>query len=354
MDSRLEEAENLTNAMHQLRSQTNWTIISLDLPTSGYADNLDHRLIGPIDQVGCHHTPLVDFMENFIVAFVDELDRELPGVKSKVRAPVGGSLGGNMAMRLGRRNFLPGAHPAPWIKNVVPWSPAAIWTSYASDGDTLGFSKGCDTGADQIKPKAVDQSLKWAGKEGRFNATKDAHGNWTEAPEFRREFFYGGFDWAPTGIIGKIFSPNDARPQAELWWRDDWPCKKSEMIGARVNRHETYDPMFRMWRWRLGAEQLAFSQQQFAPGTKTPLYMYNKTRMFMMCGELDKGSGLCDATRKVVPLMYNTPGYFKYMMHTGHSLDDERPAWVASEIEKFLAQDNGHPSSAPPAVQRHH
>src|SRR5437899_3304190 len=72
--------------------------------------------------------PLVDFDENFIVSFVNTLDQLVP-VTRRLRAIVGGSLGGNMAMRLGRPRA-----DAPWVTNVVPWSPAAIWPSFADNG----------------------------------------------------------------------------------------------------------------------------------------------------------------------------------------------------------------------------
>ena len=34
--------------------------------------------------------------------------------------------------------------------------------------------------------------------------------------------------------------------------------------------------------------------------------------------------------------MRNTPGLFRFLAHTGHSLDDERPMWVAKQIVDFL------------------
>src|SRR5262249_32531510 len=121
MDSRLEEALDITQALHRIGRSTgkNWTVISVDLPTSGYADNLDHTRISPIDAVGeakfgyngandleitnlqifngrgVHNVPIVDFIEDFIVVFLDKLDG-LVGVKARLQAVVGGSLGGNM------------------------------------------------------------------------------------------------------------------------------------------------------------------------------------------------------------------------------------------------------------------
>ncbi|HYL10174.1 MAG TPA: alpha/beta hydrolase [Candidatus Acidoferrales bacterium] len=314
MDSRLEEADDLTEALHHLGGK-NWTVISLDLPTSGYADNIDHRRISPISAVACHVTPVVDFIEEFIVAFVDTLDGQLHGqLKPKIKAVVGGSLGGNMAMRLGRRPN------TPWITNVVPWSPAAIWPSMIAQRNAV--AAGCDTGWDMLKDRAVNQSLKWGGLEDRFLPDH-------ETPELRRELFYGGFDWSPVGGLG-------GPPQAQCWFSDKYQCKKSLILGSRIDRQETYDANFRAWHWRLGAEQLAFSQQQFAPGTQQPLYLLNTKRMLLFCGYEDTCGGLGQYTRQVAAEMVNTPGYARFLKQTGHSLDNEHPNWIARQIADFL------------------
>jgi pimeloyl-ACP methyl ester carboxylesterase len=314
MDSRLEEADDLTAALHRLGGK-NWTVISLDLPTSGYADNIDHQRISPISAVTCHFTPQVDFIEDFIVAFVDTLDAELHGqLKPKIRAVVGGSLGGNMSMRLGRRPNV------PWITHVVPWSPAAIWTSYIAQANCVMC--GCDTGWDMLKDRAVNQSLKWGGLETRFLPAN-------ETPELRRELFYGGFDWAPVGGLG-------GPPQAQCWFSDYYKCKQAVIDGSRIDRQETYDANFRAWHWRLGAEQLAFSQQQFAPGTKEPLYLLNTKPMLLFSGYQDTCASLGQYARQVAPLMVNTPGYARFLKETGHSLDNEHPDWIAQQIIDFV------------------
>ncbi|HLB86168.1 MAG TPA: alpha/beta hydrolase [Terriglobales bacterium] len=314
MDSRLEEADDLTAALHHVGGK-NWTVISMDLPTSGYADNIDHRRISPISAVTCHYTPLVDFIEEFIVAFVDTMDRQLNGqLKPKIRAVVGGSLGGNMAMRLGRRP------DTAWITHVVPWSPAAIWPSMIAQRNAV--AAGCDTGWDMLKDRAVNQSLKWGGLEDRFLPDH-------ETPELRRELFYGGFDWSPVGGLG-------GPPQAQCWFSDRYQCKKSTILASRIDRQETYDANFRAWHWRLGAEQLAFSQQQFAPGTQKPLYLFNTKPMLLLCGYEDTCGDLGSHTRDVASKMVATPGYARFLKQTGHSLDTEHPDWIARQIADFL------------------
>jgi hypothetical protein len=328
MDSRVEEALNLTGALHRIAREAggkNWTVISLDMPTSGYADSLDENIFGPAGDVGCHHTPQVDFLENFIVRFVDDLDQRVGGaLKPRIRTIVGGSMGGSMSMRLGRRNFLPGARPEPWIRTVVPWSPASIWPPKTN---RRGVTAGCD------KPHSVNDDIAIGWPRGAADQQ--------ERVQDRRNFFYGSFDW----------NPPTQKPQAQYWWRDGWGgggglgvCKTSEMVGARVDRHETYDALFRKWRWRLAAEQLAFSHRQNQGPDATrgeladPLFLYNRTPTLLIAGQLDIGGDLGKWAHDTAPLMKNTPGKFRWLGNTGHSLDDERPMWVAREIVQFLSE----------------
>jgi hypothetical protein len=322
MDSRVEEALNLTKAMHALARQPggkNWTMISLDMPSSGYADSIDHEVFGKAGDITCHHTPMLEFLESYIVKFVDALDAQTGGaLKPRIRAVVGGSLGGNMSLRLGRRGAIGTQPAAPWLHNVVPWSPASIWPPITNRG---GVMAGCDNGWDAKNDIAVGWPRRMAEK--------------AEAPNDRRNLFYAAFDYAPPS----------QRPQAQYWWRDGWQCKNAAIVGARIDRHETYDALFRRYRWRLAAEQLAFSHRQnrgpdaTCPSLADPLFLYNKTRTLLLAGEEDTGGDLGKWTNATAPLMKNTPGLFRFLANTGHSLDDERPSWVASEIVGFLNSD---------------
>ncbi|HVH43703.1 MAG TPA: hypothetical protein VM925_15215 [Labilithrix sp.] len=322
MDSRVEEALNLTGALHKLAREAggkNWTILSFDMPTSGYADSIDHDVFGPASDVTCHRTPLVDFLESYVVKFVDAVDAQVGGgLKPRIRAVVGGSLGGNMSLRLGRRDTLGTQPAASWLHNVVPWSPASIWEPMTN---RKGIAAGCDSGWDLKK----DVAIGWTRGMSKIN----------ERPNDRRNLFYGGFDYAPPG----------QRPQAQYWWRDDWACKAASVIGARVDRQETYDALFRRYHWRLAAEQLAFSHRQNRGPDPTrrslsdPLFLYNSVRTLLIAGKEDTGGELGDWTDKTARLMRNTPGLFRFLAHTGHSVHDERPTWLANEIVNFLASD---------------
>jgi pimeloyl-ACP methyl ester carboxylesterase len=222
----------------------------------------------------------------------------LPHLKSRIRAVVGGSLGGNMSLRLGQTAL-------PWIRNVIPWSPAAIWTSYAG-------------GANPGNHLGVAMPVMWAGADARQRE---------ETPARRREFFYKAFDWT-AGILKR-------KPQSEEWYRDKWTCKRTHLAGARLDRHETYDQNFRLWHWRLGAEQIIFSHQS------PPRYLQNRKRTLLLCGYEDTGGDLCLHTRNVAPKMVNTPGKALFLRDTGHSIHNERPCWLAQHIVEFLGAPIG-------------
>ena len=130
-----------SQAVNPGSSGKNLVIISLDLPTSGYTDNIDYEDVSPLSEIGTvkwlpipdfqatGRTPMLDFIETFIVRFAETLDTKVP-VKSNFKAVMGGSLGGNMTFRLGRR---PDTH---WPKFIV-WSPASIWYSMGEGPDPL-------------------------------------------------------------------------------------------------------------------------------------------------------------------------------------------------------------------------
>jgi len=321
MDSRLEEAMDIFKAMKDIAETTgeNWTIISMDLPSSGYATKVDHRMVSSLnalgnprgfppgfDAHGKHTVPVLDFMENFVVEFVNTLDAKLDNsLKSKIAAVMGGSLGGNLTFRLGRR------HDLPWLKNVVTWSPASIWDSLAD-------------GMDIFKQIGVATAWKRAGGDAD---------NLRESNRRRHEFFDQAFGGAIN--IGLI---NLVPAQPDQWWRTNWACFKSSRQLAKIDRYEIYNRKFRLWHWRLAAEQLIFSQQT-PPDRRTPLYMDNHIRMLLACGTRDdfNFTNICSSTRKTAELMTQTPGRAIIIKDTGHSIHNERPRYFAGEIIKFLS-----------------
>jgi hypothetical protein len=362
MDSRAEEANDITNAMFKLmvNSKKTLVVISVDLPTSGYADNLDYDRVSPLSAIGnpkwtvlpvpisvpagllfgipgfphilpaespifaippgtpipdfaaSGKTPLLDFIEDFIVRFVDALDTvdQKHHIKGQIKAVMGGSLGGNMAFRLGRRPNV------PWIPNVIVWSPASIWDSM---GEGMDVSK-------HIAPRTA-----WEGANTAHKWDATDPGDQAAARAGLRQAFFGSWD---TPII-----PGLIPAQSETWTSDYYKCKKSSVAAARLDRHETYDPKFLAWHWRLGGEQLLYSHQTKDPATGQPRFMSNHKRMLLACGTEDHVlyNDICGATQRTAPHMTTTPGKALFLEKTGHSLDNERRDYWAQHVVEFLS-----------------
>jgi hypothetical protein len=293
-------------------SGKNLVVLSLDLPTSGYSENIDFERVSPLTDLGRPYavpatdfaatgkTPLLDFIENFIVNFAETLHQKAFINKNNIKAVMGGSLGGNMTLRLGRR---PGV---PWLPKFVVWSPASIWGS-------LGLSP------DPLARLAVRKA--WEGADKARNSPSDGD----------RAAFFGSWDKPIVELIIPM-------AQSDTWTSDYYPCKKSSVAAARLDRHETYDPFFNAWHWRLGAEQLIYSHQTTDPMTNQPRFKSNVKPMLLGCGLEDHVAfnDICPATMNTAPLMTQTPGKAIFMDKTGHSLDNERRDFWAREVFKFL------------------
>jgi hypothetical protein len=134
-------------------------------------------------------------------------------------------------------------------------------------------------------------------------------------------------------ILNLIF--RDA--QSDTWASDFYPCKKSSIAGARLDRQETYDAMFLAWHWRLGAEQLLFSHQD-RDASGRPLFMSNVKPTLLACGVMDNvpWNEICNATQKTAQFMTATPGKAWFLGQTGHSVHDERHRFFALEVIQFL------------------
>ncbi len=285
-------------------------VISLDLPTSGYTENLDFDRVSPLSEIGnpvwnpipdfqaTGRTPLLDFIETFIVNFTATLDQKT-SVRNNFKAVMGGSLGGNMTFRLGRR-------PDTWFPKFVVWSPASIWYSLGEGSDPL----------QHLGPRSA-----WEGADRARNSPGAGD----------RAAFFGSWDKPIVPIVIPM-------AQSDTWTSDYYPCKKSSVAAARFDRHETFDARFYAWHWRLGGEQLLFSHQTKDPATNQPRFMQNQKPMLLACGLEDTVAfnDICPATMNTAPLMTVTPGKALFLAKTGHSLDNERRNFWAREIFRFL------------------
>ena len=307
--SRLEEVESLLDPL----LRRGFTVVAMDLPSSGYSQMVDHSLIldgSPQSQPESEPSqfPVLDFMDSFLIEFVRALSG-LVGrdVSGQITAVIGGSLGGNMALRLAGKNPL----QHPFVANVVPWSAASVWTSVAG---TLR-----EVGAEKAAQRAWD-------------AESDAQ---------RRQYFYDVFEFSARLLF--------VRPQPEYWYRDDgWePCKSLHIKSARADRQEVYNDTFRRWHWRVAMDQLYFSHRT----QRRSRAILSRTLLVAGAGDNYEWSNIHDATRELGVEMLNAPGRLMSVDRTGHSIHVERPEFFAKEIAAFcppLAPEESRPEQWDP------
>jgi pimeloyl-ACP methyl ester carboxylesterase len=305
--SRLEEADDLVPAIRAISAERNrpFAVIVPDLPTNGYSTMLEHTDVAPSDATqypGGY--PILQFIEDFILAFIEALEPSL-AIKERLAAVIGGSLGGNMSLRLAERTPAP-----PFLKDVVAWSPASVWNSY-------------DEGVTHFDPA-----------KARARAIATDRMKEAESTDSRHEYFHRAFD--ESHDIGPI---HVVQPQGQQWYRDGWPCKDAYLRNARRERQEIYNVKFRRWHWRVGLEQLIFSHRGSDTAGGRARYTQIRNNVLLASGAADDypGTGIYSATRELAGLV-DTPGESFFLLDTGHSIHNERPLRLASEIIDFMAR----------------
>lgn len=308
-----EEALTIIPHIHMagLAQGVNFSIISVDLPNSGYSESFDHEKIatsrattwpsGATTDGEPIRTPVLDFIEDFVIAFVDALDQMTP-IKDRFSGVFGGSLGGNLGLRLGRRGPMPA-----WLdKAIVSWNAASVWDPMVRD---------------HIKSQAPGKCMN----------------NWeaSELDDSRSDYFYEVYD----KVVLPVFVPYT---QPQLWYRDGWePCKALHITGSRLARREVYSENLRKWHWRVAGEQLIYSHVDRVDhwdNTSPWRYELNVVKHLLIgsAGDNFTGSNIYDATRNLAKLMTATPGRSLLLLNTGHSVHFERPHYLAKKIVDFL------------------
>jgi hypothetical protein len=289
------------------------SVISVDLPNGGYSESFNHLRIAPTsatmfrgdpvppwESPGVIRTPVLDFIEDFVVAFVDALDAVTP-IKNRFLGVIGGSLGGNLGLRLGRRTPMPA-----WLnKGIVSWSAASVWTPM------------------------VEDVFKSAGP-------RDCVGKWSapEAVDSRSAYFKFTYD---TPVLPLVLPP-----QPGQWYRKGWePCRTNNIRDSRRARQEVYSANFRQWHFRVAGEQLIYSHVDRVAheNPSSPArYTLNRAR-HLLIGCADDNfdfTKIFDSTRWLANAMAATPGTSLFLLETGHSAHFERPAYLAEQIVDFL------------------
>lgn len=322
--SRLEEAMSLIDPIlnqGEVRGRP-VTLIAFDLPSNGYSSMIEHESIASWTRSDWNTGyPILQFIEDFIVAFANGLETQQPGISRQIVGVVGGSLGGNMTLRLGQRSS--NAHP--WLHNLVSWSPASSWDSWARAnlGPTLDPGRYMDI----IKHEAVRGS--------RDNMRKP------ETESSRHDFFYDRFLFWKIGFMG----------QSDHWYSPNWLCAPSAVEGARRSIEEIYNPKFRRWHWRVAHEQLIFSHRDSNntdssvdpdprrnPDAGPARYSLIGSRLLLAAGADDNHNPekLYDNTLQLGAFMTMVKGTTLFLENTGHSIHVERPNFFADRVIQFL------------------
>ena len=240
-----------------------------------------------------------------MVAFVNALHPST-SIKDRFAGVIGGSLGGNLGLRLGRRSM-----PATetWLSaGIVAWSPASVWNPLIRN---------------EILRKSPDRA-------------RD-HWNEKETAASRVQYFLEVFDLAIDPVFFQTTQP-------QLWYRNDWvPCKALHIQESRIARQEIYSEHFRRWHWRLAGEQLIYShidRVNHFDNNSPWRWQANTVRMLLAAGADDafQGTNIFGNTRALAQRMVNTPGESLFLLHTGHCMHIERPAFFGARIAGFLAQ----------------
>lgn len=288
-----------------------YSVISFDLPNNGYSQTFDTETVAerngtswPSDPLDLRpiHAPILDYIEDFIIAFVEALDAITP-IKNRFAGVIGGSLGGNLGMRLGQRDIT----ASPWLRaGIVSWSAASVWKPMVNSY----FN-------------SVAPGICW----GRSVAPELANS--------RRDYFTSVYNKPAVWTVS-------SRTQPQMWYRDTWePCKEHQIQESQITRQEIYDANFRQWHWRVAGEQLIFSHNDHVDHDNTKPYRFelnNKVPQLLIAGGRDNfpGTYIYNCTRKLAEWMVNTPGRSLFLDDTGHSMHIERPKFLAGQIADFL------------------
>jgi hypothetical protein len=309
--SRLEEALDLTAALHEISQMTTFygpgtpcTVVSVDLPNMGYSEKFDHAEVAPLDSSQYPTAyPVLDFIEEFIIVFVESLAHI--GLPQRLTAVIGGSLGGHMGLRLSRR-----ASEVPWLARIAAWSPASVWESFANQD----FDVAKDIALTTARNNAADP----------------------EKDTSRVDYFNGVYGSTPTVVLGVPAQP-------DMWYRDDWqPCKDWLVSDSRRERQEIYAEAFRQWHWRSGLEMLLYSFIDPDDGSSEPRYLSMTANMLLASGAKDNYNfaNIYTATQVMSRLMTATQGTTLFLLETGHSIHNERPKELATGILSMVTGGN--------------
>lgn len=328
----LEEGEGLIPHLHSLGAAQGrkLTIVRLDLPCNGYSTMLSHTNVAPSSESKydprnpdrCRF-PMLEFIEDAVLQFLLRLNDVVVGnggktILNRIAAAIGGSLGGNLCLRLARRT-------EPWPSQIVAWSAASVWESW-------GRATSSPFDAWPGRGRYVD-----VGKDIGYNRVRrrmdDVENVNSRAQHFDRVFGRG----EPILEGSPFFLGN----QSSQWFRSDWGiCKDLAVEGGKRFVAEVYNEKFRRWHWRVAFDQLGFSHQdQVSNGGSRSVDLMRKP-LLLAAGAEDNhvGTRIYDCSKLLAGWLTTNPGKAIFVQGTGHSIHSERPVWLSNEIVTFLTE----------------
>lgn len=316
LGSRAEEADALATELAALDPR--YVVIAPDLASHGSTSRIALLAGSGLDvryDVGASEDspsgyPFLEQMEAFVVAFVDALDQKLPGAKSKIVCLAGGSLGGTLTLRLGLTT-------SEWQpRTLAVWSPAGLWDPMNADLMKKHF--------------AVEQVLDIAKMPEMLDEGSTASGL---VPLARPRFF--SFNFEDQSAFQKA--------GYRFWWSERFLRKHGEAHkdAAIADRLEHYGEAYRRWQFRLAYEQLCFSFRRGGRIAKIGVRPNGeRVPMLLLCGEEDNhmGAHIADRMKDLAKAKASHPGRAVWIENAGHSLHDECPGLLATELHSFLSK----------------
>lgn len=335
LGSRLEESDRFKDLMlAKLRDRgLRCAVLSVDLPGFGYSTRLDlDALVADRPRPGGRHGfwindvaqsnfPLLGYYRDVLLT----LAQQIPG---GIQHVVGGSLGGNLGLWLAADARMFTTLPDPLglaarsgLRAVASWSPASVWDSYelsrAAPHDTWDapMEMEVNAGKDAAKTRPLSRMTK------------------PETPDLRlTDFFHLMQRGEPgSGIAG-----------TSGW---GYPPTRSNL----VLQSELYGGAYRRTFWTCAYEQVTFSHRGPLSVAREWPFRTIRRPLLLLGGARDIGGGLATdfKLRRVTNIYDNVeyitdqspdvPGKRLLLRDTGHSISDERPDHLSTEVASFFA-----------------
>ena len=391
--SRLEEGEGFYESLRDEAARAYYpkpvVMIAMDFPSNGYSQYIDHDVLMPLEST-THYVPdrprerrfgILELYERFVCTFVEALDAAMVadgqrGIVDRVAAAIGGSMGGNLALRLSE-----GLASSPWwMRTAVSWSPASAYESF---GNKDYFIPSPGEEFDPIGKEALERAFdrcqedEGGDRRERFMALQLEGERLINdgTPEFEVATRAIGVLFQPLiaglapflpgvgGLVGPLasgltgpvifgsvvlegFAGHIALRQSDTWLRAECRAGYNQNLAvaaATLELHERYSAIRRRTHWRVAYEQLLFSHQdEVALSRGVPCYRLATKPLLLIAGgddTVDRTTGfdIVGGVRYMAPRMrQNDRGRAIVIENTGHSIHAERPRWLATQIFDFL------------------